>query len=255
MEIFRHFPYFGGWTEGMLRRCDTFIYTEGRAMLWLDQYPLFQRVVTSLSFNLDTDMVHPPFYKTVNISTSIISYSIKNSSNSSKNKSVYQIIRQTIFNYNFIYRKAISKSFKKKRHNLWVESYRLIELKILFKKGLELIFGAWTETRRFRDDDCAGFLSRCGGVSRRWLANPWGQWQRVAEAKGAVFPRNQYQCRLASLLAVLTRRPREILQTPAATPRIFLLVVTARRRPLLSAFVVASLSWRCLSTLFPLLAK
>lgn len=33
MEIFRHFPHFGGWTKGMLRRCDTFIYTEGRAML------------------------------------------------------------------------------------------------------------------------------------------------------------------------------------------------------------------------------
>lgn len=54
MEIFRHFPHFGGWTKGMLRRCDTFIYTEGRAMLWLDQYPLFQRV-TSLSFNLNIE--------------------------------------------------------------------------------------------------------------------------------------------------------------------------------------------------------
>lgn len=50
-------------------------------------------------------------------------------------------------------------------------------------------------------------------VSRRWLANPWGQRQRVAE--GAVFPRNQYQCRLASLLAVLSRRS---LSPPTRNP-------------------------------------
>lgn len=58
----------------------------------------------------------------------------------------------------------------------------MIELKILIKKGSELIFGAWIETQRFRDDDCAGFLSRCGVCRGGGWPTPEGSgkgWQRV----------------------------------------------------------------------------
>lgn len=100
------------------------------------------------------------------------------------------------------------------------------------------------QTQRFRDDDCAGFLSRCGVCRGGGWPTPCGR-RRVAE--GAVSPlRNQYRCRpgLASPFSLATHAK----SYRHTTPRIFLLVVTDIAASSLSAFVAAS--FLLFSTLF-----